>query len=426
MQPQQKVIAKLELPTLYPKQQAAICGDARWGLIEASTKAGKTTGCLVWLLALGWNDGHSSWCAGWVAPTYRQAKTVAFDRMCAALTTWDKKQTWWTPNQTELKITLFNGAHYVFAGGDRPESLYGDDWHAAVIDEATLCRPAVFHAVRTLLTHTRGPCRIIGNVRGRKNWAYQLARKAEAGEKDMSYAKLTAVDAVAAGVLDAEEIEDAKRLLPDKVFRELYMAEATDDEGNPFGVPAIGAICMEGLSGAEPVAYGADLAKSVDWTVLVGLDEEGRVARLDRWQTDWRTTRQRLALAIGDKPAYIDSTGVGDPIVEDLQRECPHVQGFKFTSQSKQQLMEGLALGIQQQDIRIPDGWLRAELESFEYQYTRTGVRYTAPEGMHDDGVDGLALALMCYKRRPKNELIWRMIDFDDDELEEEEIDSFH
>ena len=35
-----------------------------------------------------------------------------------------------------------------------------------------------------------------------------------------------------------------------------------------------------------------------------------------------------------------------------------------------------------------------SELEAFEYEYTRTGVRYTAPPGMHDDCVCALALAV--------------------------------
>jgi hypothetical protein len=137
-----------------------------------------------------------------------------------------------------------------------------------------------------------------------------------------------------------------------------------------------------------------DLAKSQDWTVAVGLDANGSVVALERWQGQWAETRQRLAQLIGDTPALIDSTGVGDPIVEDLQRELPCVEGFKFTSGSKQQLMEGLAAWIQQGRVRITDGWLRSELEAFGYEHTRTGVRYEAPAGMHDDGVCALALAV--------------------------------
>jgi hypothetical protein len=33
-------------PYLYPKQEAAIFAPARYGVIEASTKTGKTVGCL--------------------------------------------------------------------------------------------------------------------------------------------------------------------------------------------------------------------------------------------------------------------------------------------------------------------------------------------------------------------------------------------
>jgi hypothetical protein len=56
--------------------------------------------------------------------------------------------------------------------------------------------------------------------------------------------------------------------------------------------------------------------------------------------------------------------------------------------------MEGLAVAIQQQAITYPDGAIVNELEAFEYVYTRTGTRYSAPEGMHDDCVMALALAV--------------------------------
>lgn len=70
-----------------------------------------------------------------------------------------------------------------------------------------------------------------------------------------------------------------------------------------------------------------------------------------------------------------------------------NVTGFKFTSPSKQMLMEGLASAIQQAAIAYPAGPIVSELEAFEFEYTRTGVRYTAPPGMHDDCVCALALA---------------------------------
>jgi hypothetical protein len=74
-------------------------------------------------------------------------------------------------------------------------------------------------------------------------------------------------------------------------------------------------------------------------------------------------------------------------------REGINIEGLKFTSQSKQQLMEGLAQAIQQRKIGFPEGVIVDELDIFEYQFTANGVRYSAPSGFHDDCVVALALA---------------------------------
>ena len=72
------------------------------------------------------------------------------------------------------------------------------------------------------------------------------------------------------------------------------------------------------------------------------------------------------------------------------------MHGFKYTSGSKQQLMELLASTIHKREVGFPDGHIRQELDIFEYQYTSTGVRYNAPDGFHDDCVNALALAVKC------------------------------
>lgn len=50
--------------------------------------------------------------------------------------------------------------------------------------------------------------------------------------------------------------------------------------------------------------------------------------------------------------------------------------------------------------MRFPDGPIRQELESFEYEYTGRGVRYSAPQGVHDDCVMALALAVHHHTAR--------------------------
>jgi hypothetical protein len=336
---------------------------------------------------MGGLRGQAFW---WISPVYPQAK-VAYRRLKRGL-----PETLYTANESELTITLVNGAIISFRSAEKPDNLYGEDVYAAVLDEATRMREEAWHAVRSTLTATRGPVRIIGNVKGRRNWAYALARRAEGGEPGWAYAKLTASDAIDAGIIAPEEIAQAQRQLPENVFRELYFAEPSDDGGNPFGQEAIRS-CIGDGSGNPPVVYGVDLAKSVDWTVVVGLDDTGTVCRFDRYQWPWEETVRRLAQEIGLTPAIVDSTGVGDPIVERLQRELSNVEGYHFSSSSKQKLMEGLAIAIQTGEVRYPQGVIVSELDAFAYEYTRTGVRYSAPDGMHDDCV--MALALAVYGR---------------------------
>ena len=295
--------------------------------------------------------------------------------------------------QQQRKYISVAGAVVWFKSADRPDSLYGEDVYGAVLDEASRCKQEAWTALYSTLTATKGRAKLIGNVKGRRNFAYQLARKAEAGEPDWSYHKLTAWDAIEGGVIERDIVEQARRDLPPAVFKELYEAQAGDDTGNPFGIEAIQAIMTLTEQSKKPAAFiGVDLAKSNDWVWVVGLDAEGRECLSERWQAPWNITRDRL-LALPDVPTLVDSTGVGDPIVEDLQRKKPLVQGFKFSQGSKQQIMEGLGSSIQRQLIQLHDSRLRAELEAFEFEYTRTGVRYAAPSGSHDDGVCGLALA---------------------------------
>src|SRR4051812_16361902 len=73
----QKVVWKRA--DLYPKQEAAIFDRRRISIIEASTKSGKTEGCITWLMEMAMSGrlGVNYW---WVAPISTQA-AIAFGRM---------------------------------------------------------------------------------------------------------------------------------------------------------------------------------------------------------------------------------------------------------------------------------------------------------------------------------------------------------
>jgi hypothetical protein len=189
-------------------------------------------------------------------------------------------------------------------------------------------------------------------------------------------------------------------MLPHDIFRELYYCEPSPTGGNPFGHDAIAGAQQASLARGETFVWGWDLAKYRDWTVGVGLDREGQITAFHRFQMPWEETERRILLECGERPALIDSTGVGDPIVERLSRKRRAIEGFKITSQSGQQLMEGLAFALQTGSVGVLAGVMRDELEQFEYSYTPGGrVKYSAPSGYHDDCVYALALAREKLRR---------------------------
>lgn len=359
---------------------------ARFTVTEASTKTGKTASHIIWLFeqALKCKSGQSVW---WVAPVYGQAK-IAFERMKKQVT----NKAFFKVNETNLTLTLPTGAKIQFKSAEKPDNLYGDDVYAGVFDEFTRAREAAWFALRSTLTATKGPCKFIGNVKGKNNWGHRLAMRAKAGENGYEYHKITAYDAVDSGILDLAEVEQARLDLPEAVFKELYLAEPSEDGSNPFGLDFIKE-CIKPISTNPAVCYGIDLAKSSDFTVIIGLDGVGDICHFERFQKDWSQTKKRILEVIGQTAALIDSTGVGDPVVEDMQLTNRKIQGFKFSSSSKQQIMEGLAMAIQSKKTSVLTGTHQDEMDSFEFVYTRTGVKYSAPEGMHDDTVCAHALA---------------------------------
>jgi len=315
----------------------------------------------------------------YITPTYSLAK-VFFNRLIHALP--------FLNNKSDLKLSFPNGGSVEFFTGERLDNLRGRKFHWVIVDEASFIpdlEQGWLNSIRPTLTDYKGRALFLSTPRG-KNYFYSLFMKG--GEQGWESFKFTTYDNP---YIDKAEIDEARTQLPEAVFEQEYMANPMENAANPFGSSHIRS-CIQPLSTREIVSFGIDLAKSTDFTAIIGLDSGGNVAYFDRFQMDWNSTKQAI-LQLPKKPMLIDSTGVGDPIVEDLQREGRHIMGLKFTQVSKQQLMIGLQTAIQSRKIGFPEGHIVKELEIFEYQYSATGVKYSAPSGFHDDCVMALALA---------------------------------
>jgi phage FluMu gp28-like protein len=367
----------LSLHNPHPAQKQVLDCDSRFIVMMAGRRFGKSLISQTISIDTAVNKKR----VAYITPTYQLGK-IFFKEIVDLL-----PLEIYSKNESDLVINFITGGSIRFFTGERLDNLRGLKFHLAVIDEASFIpnlEDGWLNSIRPTLTDFKGKAIFLSTPRG-KNYFYSLYSKAEPNWKSF---KFTTYDNP---YIDPQEIDDARKQLPDVVFEQEYMANPAENAANPFGTQFI-RNCITPVSSMPVVAFGIDLAKSVDWTVIIGLDENGNVAYFDRFQMDWHNTKQNI-IRLPKCPILVDSTGVGDPILEDLQREGVMIQGLKFTSTSKQQLMEGLQSAIHQGKIGYPDGIITQELEIFEYQYGATGVKYSAPSGYHDDAVISLALA---------------------------------
>lgn len=211
----------------YSKQRAAIFDPPRHAIIEASPKAGKTVGCLQWLIEeteqVAANIGHPRFL--WIAPVLGQAE-IAFMRAYQEVLNVDAVEL----HKTNRTITLPSGAVLVFRSAERPDLIYGEDYWAVVIDEASDMKEDAWRAAISTTNHTGGRFRIITNVRSRRNWAYRHARRVEKGELDgWEHHQLNQNDAIEAGIVDAATDSDFRSWLEESVYRMIYFNEVGDD-----------------------------------------------------------------------------------------------------------------------------------------------------------------------------------------------------
>jgi hypothetical protein len=150
---------------------------------------------------------------------------------------------------------------------------------------------------------------------------------------------------------------------------------------------------------------GIDLARKKDWTVATVIDGDGRVVAMDRFhQVSWALQVERCAILYRTfccSKATVDSTGLGDVVIEQLEAEGLVVEAYIFTVPSRRALLEELILAFDNVEIQIPNTEkfqvFRSEIEAFEYTLDGTSIKYEAPSGTHDDCVFSLALAVHCW-----------------------------
>ena len=235
------------------------------------------------------------------------------------------------------------------------------------------------------------------------HWFRRAFVAGERGERGFSSFKATSFENPLLNAEQKAEIESDKELLPERVWRRMYLAEFSDSAGYFTNIDAnIAGDPMQGpVPGARYIA-GLDLGRKLDPSVMVIMDAaERKMVHYHGWDdgTEWVAQREhviRLVEEWGIEQICIDATGIGDVFMSELIEAGVPVSPYIFSQSSREHLLQQLVVALERQTISFfNEKRLLRQLRAFQYRKL-PGGRYKAeaPPGEHDDAVFALALAL--------------------------------
>ena len=374
--------------------------DAKYHIACISRQWGKTIMAQNMLLYWAINEPNSV--ILWVSPVYSQANRVQKELVRAISNGGIIKQN----NYSSNELTLLNGSTIYFRSAERYDNIRGFTCDYGVIDEAAFIHNDAFREAIEPVFLVRGKRVLFISTPKGRNFFYDLYQLGLSPDHPnyVSYRGKSAESPF----ISHEAIAEARKTLPEKVFKQEYEAEFIDNGGEVFS--GLDQITFPKYSAPAGQVYcGIDVGRAEDYTVATFMDHEGKIVEIYRnnninWSDMVRDIAERARTY--NAQCMIEVNGVGDPIYEQLKRAWPACEPFTTTNKSKQEIVEGLILDVNEKNIGIPDSKLFAplyhEMQIFTYDYspkTRT-IRYGHPPGMHDDTVMSLAIANYCRKQR--------------------------
>ena len=341
-----------------------------------------------------WSINRPGSVIAWVSPIYKQSKKV-FDEFERAT----QSSGLFEYNRSELVIRGF-GSVIQFFSGERPDNIRGNTFDYLIIDEMAFTRPELWTEVLQATVLVKGKKVIFISTPKGKNHFYQLSLQHNYDDR-YRYFHFSSYDNP---MIDKSEIESIKRSLPDHIFKQEYLAEFLDNSSGLF--KNVSGNTIESSADASGKLYGGlDIGRADDYTVFTVVNSSNQMVYVERWRhDDWSNIIDKVSTQIKKYRAltYVEVNNQGDVFYEMLKKKCGNlVEPFVTTTATKPIMIEDLAVCFEQGTIKVLNqGWLIDELESFTYVYdpkTRK-VKYSAPNGVHDDGVMSLSLAVQSRK----------------------------
>ena len=199
---------------IHAKRKAILKDPARYKVVCSGRRWGKSYFSLIYLLHKPFKNNERRWI---VFPTYRQAKMVSWSILKDIFAS---KQV--RINETELSITLDNGAKIELKGADKPDSLRGVSTTMVVLDEYSYMKENVWgEIIQPTLAENQGSALFVGTPTGVQNHFYDLFVKGQSSNSDYKSWQFTTIEG---GFISAEEIDNAKKNLDKRTFEQEYLA----------------------------------------------------------------------------------------------------------------------------------------------------------------------------------------------------------
>lgn len=377
----------------HPIQKEIIDSNQRDIVICAGRRWGKSMICAYLALKVLLQDNKKIWI---VAPTYDLAGKV-FNYIVQWFLRVAPSQANGVSTRIPQKIQTAGNSVLECKSADSPEALLGEEVDLLIIDEAAQIPRKIWEMYLFPVTSSRKAKVVKISTPYGKNWFYEEFIRAK--ENNGAFHLPSNNNPY----FSPEEWERARNLLPEVAFKQNYLAVFTEGAGQVFRNirECVGQNIYEDAKVSGRYVMGVDLAKYKDFSVIFVVDiYSHKVVYFDRFkEVSWPLQKGRIIAVhrrYNNARVYIDSTGLGDPIADDLAREGVLTEDFKLSNKSKQQVVEKLAIFFEQKGIIIPnESVIIDELESYQYDFTESGkLQYSAPAGLHDDCVIALALAV--------------------------------
>jgi phage FluMu gp28-like protein len=407
-------------PTTY--QQRLLLDTSKRIVVRWSRQAGKTT--TIALRALWFALTCPKTLTLIVAPSLRQSMIMG-DRVQDYLAALPEAYRSALIDKQQRTVIRFTNHSRIVILPNSPQLLRGYTAHQVICDEAAFFREdeLVFYNVLYPMLATTDGTLITSSTPWSKDSVFY--RMAMAGE--FSKHTVTWEDVVEAGLIKQSFIEEMRSQLPEERFQREFNAQFVEDVDAWLSQSLIVSCIDSHLDMADfrdspkgNFYVGVDFGKHQDYSVVavfqkaektlklihvhrfsLGTEYASVIGYVKSLQDRWPTVRA----------TYADVTGVGEYIVEDMTKSgLSSVTGVTFTIASKEEMATILREKMRAGELQIPyvpartaqDVDLTAELNVERFELLKTGhIKFSHPEGSHDDVFWAVALAVYAAARHP-------------------------